>query len=151
MVKTFDCIKCGGNHTRPIKRNCKIETDKGSTMDTNTQILKELQSLSGRMTQMEDWMEAMGSTSSPARSHSSSLASQKSPVSQRSHPDSRSPEQDLLLPTLKTVQIHTGASRLKDQGAARTGQRQVQITKGRVRDNFGKERGGVTTEPCVGG
>ena len=78
MVKTFDCIKCGGHHTRPINRNCKIEKDKDLPMDTNAQILKELQSLSGRMTQMEDKMEALSSTSSsPAKSRASSLSSQK--------------------------------------------------------------------------
>ena len=74
MVKTFDCIKCGGHHTRPINRNCKIEKDKNEPMDTNSQILKELNSLSGRMTQMEDKMEALGSTSaSPVKSHTPSL------------------------------------------------------------------------------
>ena len=60
------------------------------------QILKELQSLNGRMTQMEDKMEALGSTSSsPARSHVSSASSQKSPTA--------SQRKDLLLPTLANL------------------------------------------------
>ena len=66
---------------RPINRNCKIEKDKDSPRDTNAQILKELKSLSGHMTQMEDKREAFVSTSSsPARSQTSSLSPQKSPT-----------------------------------------------------------------------
>ena len=105
MVKTFDCVKCGGHHARPINRNCKVEKDKDTPMDTNMQILKELQSLSGCMTQMEDRMETLGFTSSsPARSHVSSVSSQKSPTaSERSRPAIDSPEQDLLLPTLASL------------------------------------------------
>ena len=99
MVKTFDCVKCGGKDMRPININCKIEKDNDSPMDTNAQILKELKS--GRMRQME----ALGSTSSsPARSQTSSLSPQKSPtVSQRTRPAIESPEQDLLLPTLTNL------------------------------------------------
>ena len=68
MVKTFDCNKCGGHHIRPINRNCKLEKNKDEPMDMNSQILKELKNLSGSMTQMEDRMEALGSTSSsPSR------------------------------------------------------------------------------------
>ena len=79
MVKTFDCIKCGGHHVRPINRNCKMEKD--TPVDTNSQILQELKNLSGRMTQMEDKMEALGSTvSSPARSKTSSMSPQRSPA-----------------------------------------------------------------------
>ena len=74
-------------------------------MDMNSQILKELKNLSGRMTQMEDRMEALGSTSSsPVKSHTSSLSPQKSPLTiQRSRPSIGSPDQDLLLPTLATL------------------------------------------------
>ena len=88
MGKTFDCNKCGGHHIRPINRNCKLEKNKDEPMDMNSQILKELKNLSGRMTQMEDRMEALGSTSSsPVKSHTSSLSPQKStPASQRSRP-----------------------------------------------------------------
>ena len=81
MVKTFDCIKCGGHHVRPINRNCKMEKDKDTPVDANSQILQELRNLSGRMTQMEDKMEALGSTvSSPARSKTSSMPPQRSPA-----------------------------------------------------------------------
>ena len=88
MGKTFDCNKCGGHHIRPINRNCKLEKNKDEPMDMNSQILKELKNLNGRMTQMEDRMEAFGSTSSsPVKSHTSSLSPQKSsPASQRSRP-----------------------------------------------------------------
>ena len=137
MVKTFDCIKCGGNHTRPINRNCKIEKDKASTMDTNTQILKELQSLSGRMAQMEDRMEAIVSRSSPARSHTSSLASQKSPVSQRSQPDIQSPEQDLLLPTLKNLRQSRSIQEQVDS--------RIKEPQGLDKGKFKSQRGGSET------
>ena len=137
MVKTFNCIKYGGNHTRPINRNCKIEKDKASTMDTNTQILKELQSLSGRMAQMEDRMEAIVSRSSPARSHTSSLASQKSPVNQRSQPDIESPEQDLLLPTLKNLRQSRSKQEQVDS--------RIKELQGLDKGKFKSQRGGSET------
>ena len=54
--KNFDCSKCGGSHPRPINSKCKFETQNNDvheasadTMDTNSLILQELKSLSGRM------------------------------------------------------------------------------------------------------
>ena len=104
MVKTFDCIKCGGHHVRTINRNCKMEKDKDTPVDANSQILQELRNLSGRMTQMEDKMEALGSTvSSPARSKTSSMSPQRSPATSQRSQAMRSPEQDLILPSLSTL------------------------------------------------
>ena len=89
MGKTFDCNKCGDHHVRPINRNCRLEKNKDEPMDMKSQILKELKNLSGRMTQMEDRMEALGSTSSsPVKSHTSSLSP---PASQRSPPPPPTP------------------------------------------------------------
>ena len=124
MGKTFDCIKCGGHHIRPINRNCKIEKDKDNSMDTNSQILMELKHLSGRMTQMEDKMQALGSTSSsPVRSQASSMSPQRSPAGSQKSTSIVSPEQDLVLPsltTLPTVKSDTAASGHKDSRTTRT-------------------------------
>ena len=115
MVKTFDCIKCGGHHVRPINRNCK-NMDSDQSVDTNTQILKELKSLSGRMSQMEDKMETLSAiSSSPSRTPSRGEISRESPASGRSPvsvSESRSApskgsvdsmDDDLVLPTLATL------------------------------------------------
>ena len=139
MGKTFDCIKCGGHHVRPINRNCKIDKDKESPMDTNALILKELQSLSGRMTQMEDKVEALGSTSSsPAKSHTSSFASQKSPTSsQRIRPAIESPEQDLLLPTLNNLRQSRSIQEQVDT--------RIKELQGLDKGKFKSQRGGSET------
>ena len=108
-------------------------------MDTNAQILKELQSLSGRMTQMEDKMEALGSTSSsPSKSHTSSLASQKSPTgSQRIRPAIESPEQDLLLPTLNNLRQSRSIQEQVDT--------QIKELQGLDKGKFKLQRGGSET------
>ena len=139
MGKTFDCIKCGGHHVRPINRNCKIDKDKESPMDTNALILKELQSFSGRMTQMEDMVEALGSTSlSPAKSHTSSLASQKSPAgSRRIRPAIESPEQDLLLPTLNNLRQSRSTQEQVDT--------RIKELQGLDKGKFKSKRGGSET------
>ena len=56
MVKSFDCLKCGGFHPRPINRNCKEPkvTKETDNMDTNSQILHELKNLSSRMSHIEE-------------------------------------------------------------------------------------------------
>ena len=139
MVKTFDCNKCGGHHVRPINRNCKVEKNKDEPMDMNSQILKELKNLSGRMTQMEDKMEAMGSTSSsPVKSNISSLSPQKSPpASQRSRPPIGSPDQDLLLPTLATLRQ---SRTIQDQVDTR-----IRELHGIEKGKFKSQRGGSET------
>ena len=139
MVKTFDCVKCGGHHARPINRNCKVEKDKDTPMDTNKQILKELQSLSGRMTQMEDRIETLGSTSSsPARSHISSVSSQRSPAaSERSRPAIESPEQDLLLPTLASLRQSRSIQEQVDS--------RIKELQGVEKGKFKSQRGGSET------
>ena len=138
MVKTLDCIKCGGNHVRPINRNGKMEKVKDTPVDTNSQILQELKHLSGRMTQMEDKMEALGSTaSSPTRSKTSSILPQRSAaVSQRSSAI-RSPDEDLLLPTLTTLRQSRA---LQDQVDTR-----IRELQGLDKGKFKSQRGGSET------
>ena len=108
-------------------------------MDTNMQILKELQSLTGRMTQMEDKMETLGSTSSsPARSHVSSVSSQKSPsTSQRTRPAMESPEQDLLLPTLANLKQSRSIQEQVDT--------RIKELQGVEKGKFKSQRGGSET------
>ena len=89
MVKSYDCVKCGGNHPRPINRNCKqsLTDDSEQPMDTNTMILKELKTLSSRMTEMESKVQSLDVMKSPSASH----------ISRRSCDDT---EPELVLPTL---------------------------------------------------
>ena len=73
MVKSYDCVKCGGNHPRPINRNCKqMQTEEPEpTMDTNVMLLKELQTLSSRMTEMELKLQSLDMMRSPSTSSTS--------------------------------------------------------------------------------
>ena len=100
--KNFDCSKCGGSHPRPINSKCKFETQSNDineasadTMDTNSLILQELKSLSGRMVEMERKVD--GAVHSP----SSSLASS----SKATPPAEDSDEEDgeLILPSIKSL------------------------------------------------
>ena len=115
-----------------------MEKDKDTPVDTNSQILQELKNPSGRMTQMEDKMEALGSTiSSPARSKTSIMSPQRSPaVSQRS-PAMRSPEQDLLVPTLSTLRQSRA---LQEQVDTR-----IRELQGLDKGKFKSQRGGCET------
>ena len=90
MVKSFDCVKCGGHHPRPINRNCKLvqETDQEQEMDTNVMILKELKTLNSRMTEMESKVQALDAVRYPSTSS----------TSRRSRKDS---ETDMVLPSLE--------------------------------------------------
>ena len=138
MGKTFDCIKCGGHHVRPINRNCKIEKDKDNSMDTNSQILMELKHLSGRMTQMEDKMQALGSTSSsPVRSQASSMSPQRSPAGSQKSTRIVSPEQDLVLPSLTTLR----QSRVIQQQV----DTRIRELQGLDKGKFKSQRGGSET------
>ena len=106
MGKTFDCNKCGGHHIRPINRNCKNTKDNDQSMDTNAQILNELKSLSGCMSQMENKMETFSVTApSPARSScsrrsSTSTHGSRTPALKDS---ASSSHEDLVLPTLSIL------------------------------------------------
>ena len=138
MVKTFDCIKCGGHHVRPINRNCKMEKDKDTPVDANSQILQELRNLSGRMTQMEDKMEALGSTvSSPARSKTSSMSPQRSPATSQRSQAIRSPEQDLILHTLSTLRQSRSIQEQVDT--------RIRELQGLDKGKFKSQRGGSET------
>ena len=138
MGKTFDCIKCGGHHVRPINRNCKIEKAKYNSMDTNSQILMELKHLSGRMTQMEDKMQALGSTSSsPVRSQASSMSPQRSPAGSQKSTRIASPEQDLVLPSLTTLR----QSRVIQQQV----DTRIRELQGLDKGKFKSQRGGSET------
>ena len=145
MVKTFDCIKCGGHHARPINRNCK-STEKEQPRDTNSQILNELKNLSGRMLQMESRMDTLSSrTSSPASSRPRSEAGDESPArltevrTQVLHDSASSLEEDLVLPTLATIRQSRS---IQDQVDTRLKELQaVNKDKGK----FKSQRGGSET------
>ena len=101
MVKTFDCIKCGGHYARPINCNCKElkSDDMESKSGTNSLILKELKTLSSRMTQMENKVHSLEVSRSPSTS-----ASGRSPVSSTgSRMPQEDPEDDLTLPSLNRM------------------------------------------------
>ena len=67
MVKSFGCMKCGEFHPRPINRNCKEPkvTKQTVNMDTNSQILHELKTLSSRMSQIEEKIHEIDEKKSP--------------------------------------------------------------------------------------
>ena len=138
MGKTFDCSKCGGHHVRPINRNCKIEKDKDNSIDTNSQILMELKNLSGRMSQMEDKMQALGSTStSPVRSQASSMSPQRSPAGSQKSTRVDSPEQDLVLPSLTTLRQSRAIQQQVDT--------RIRELQGLDKGKFKSQRGGSET------
>ena len=97
MVKSFDCIKCGGFHPRPINRNCKEQKPEEVQMDTNVQILHELKNLSSRMTTIEDKVQQMDDTRSLARSTTTE--------SSTTRVDDL--EEDLVLPSISNLQAST--------------------------------------------
>ena len=90
MVKSFDCIKCGEFHPRPINRNCKEQKAEEVQMDTNVQILHELKNLSSRMTKMEDKVQRMDDIRSPARSTTTNSSTTRAD----------DVEEDLVLPSI---------------------------------------------------
>ena len=101
--KVFDCTKCGGSHQRPINSKRKLEIQdndgneaSGDTMDTNSLIFQELKSLNGRMAEMERKVD--GAVHSP----SSSLAS--SSKATPSAEDSEEEDDELILPSIKSLQ-----------------------------------------------
>ena len=97
MVKSFDCIKCGGFHPRPINRNCKEQKAEEVQMDTNVQILHELKNLSSRMSKMEDKVQRMDDIRSPARSTTTSSSTTRAD----------DVEEDLVLPSISNLQTST--------------------------------------------
>ena len=103
MVKTFDCMKCRGHHARPINRNCKElkSADMEPESKSNSLTLKELKTLSSRMTQMESKVQSLEVSRSPSTS-----ASCRSPVSSASsRRPQEDPEEDLILPSLNSLRI----------------------------------------------
>ena len=72
--KLFDCKACGQSHERPINSKCTKNNVNNATSDNNVsgakksdiniQILQELKSLSGRMTVVEQKVDASAGTSS---------------------------------------------------------------------------------------
>ena len=145
MVKTFDCVKCGGHHARPINRNCK-NMENNKPMDTNTQILNELKILGGRMSQMESRMDSLSSkSSSPSRTSSRSESAERSLATtpevrtQTTRDSASSLEEDLVLPTLDTLQ-HSRS--IQDQVDTRI--RELQAVN-KEKGKFKSQRGGSET------
>ena len=127
MVKSFDCVKCGGHHSRPINRNCKEiqNNDQEQQMDTNALILKELKTLSSRMTDVETRVQSLDVMKSPASSS----------TSRRSHDET---ETELVLPSLEKLR----ASReIQEQVDARIEDLQTAQDKGKLKS----QRGGTET------
>ena len=42
MVKAYDYTKCGGHHTRPINRHCKVTEGKDGPLENIPPILKKI-------------------------------------------------------------------------------------------------------------
>ena len=127
MVKSYDCSKCGGNHPRPINRNCKQSQteDADQSMDANTLILKELQTLSSRMTDMEAKVQSLDVRRSPAPSSTSG----------RSCEDT---EAELVLPSLDKLR---SSRQIQQQVDARIKELQTPNDKGKLKS----QRGGSET------
>ena len=127
MVKSFDCVKCGGHHPRSINRNCtEIQSnDQEQEMDTNVLILKELKTLSSRMTEVETRVQSLDVMKSPASTS----------TSRRSHDET---EMELVLPSLEKLR----ASReIQEQVDARIKDLQTVQDKGKLKS----QRGGIET------
>ena len=97
--KNFDCNKCNGHHPRPINSKCKnvpedsmgtVDRPEGQSMDMSAKILQELQSLSGRMSQIED----------KVNNQQQSTPGMASPGSQASTKTS-DPDLDIMTPTME--------------------------------------------------
>ena len=145
MVKTFDCVKCGGPHARPINRNCK-NMENNKPMDTNAQILNELKSLGGYMSQIESRMDNLSSkSSSPSRTSSRSESAERSLArtpevrTQTTRDSASSLEEDLVLPTLAMLR-HSRS--IQDQVDTRI--RELQAVD-KEKGKFKSQRGGSET------
>ena len=135
MVKTFDCVKCGGNHARPINRNCKEGriNDTESSEDTNSLILKELKTLNTRMTVMESKVHSLDQMKSPA-TKASVTSPTPSIASQETEEDT---ETDLILPSLTSLRTSRDIQQQVDAGI-----RELQTSeKGKLKS----QRGGSET------
>ena len=128
MVKSFDCVKCGGFHPRPINRNCKEQKAKEVPVDTNTQILHELKNLSSRMATIEDRVQEWDDRRSPAKSTATgSTAGRTDDL-----------EEDLVLPSITNWQ---GSSRMQAEVDSRIKELQKITEKGKCKS----QRGGNET------
>ena len=127
MMKSYDCVKCGGHHPRPINRNCKqmqIEEPE-QTMDTNVMILKELQTLSSRMTELESKVQSLDVMKLPSTSSTS-----RQPCNET--------ETELVLPSLDRLRSFR---EIQDQVDARIKELQTSQDKGKLKS----QRGGTET------
>ena len=100
--KTFDCKKCNGHHTRPINSKCQNVSEdisnnsnrpEGLSEDLSVRILQELQTLSGRMTTIEDKVNQQNQAATAVASPTKSQTSTSTSV----------PESDLMLPTMDAL------------------------------------------------
>ena len=152
--KNFDCNKCGGSHPRPINSKCKLEIQSNDvneasadTMDTNSLILQELKSLSGRMAEMERKVD--GTVHSPG----SSLASSRKATTPAE--DSEEDDDELILPSIKSLQqskrmqaqVDQRIQQLKDLNE----QGKFKSQWGGQRHCLGQERGPLAPELYFGG
>ena len=138
--KNFDCSKRGGSHPRPINSKCKIEMQNNDlneasadAMDTNSLILQELKSLSGRMAEME--RKVNGAVHSPG---SSSASSRKTTPPAE---DSEEEDDELILPSIKSLQQ---SKRMQ----AQVDQRIQQLKDLNEQGKFKSQRGGQ--RHCLG-
>ena len=135
MVKTFDCVKCGGNHARPINRNCKEAkiNDTQTSEDTNSLILKELKTLNTRMTVMETKVHSLDQMRSPVTS--ASITSPTPSVASRGT-EEEDTDTDLILPSLTSLRTSRD---IQEQVDARI--RELQISeKGKLKSQRGDQR-----------
>ena len=128
MLKSFDCIKCGGFHPRPINRNCKEQKVQEVQGDTNTQILYELKNLSSRMATIEDKVQEMDDRRSPAKSTATgSTAGRTDDL-----------DEDLVLPSITNLQA---SNRIQAEVDSRIKKLQKITEKGKCKS----QRGGSET------
>ena len=104
--KNFECNKCHGQHPRPVNSKCKnvpvdnmgtSDRPEGQSMDMSTKILQELQSLSGRMSKIEEKVNTQQQPASPVEPAATSQTST----------NTSDPELDLMIPTMEALKKST--------------------------------------------
>ena len=136
MVKSFDCIKCGGFHPCPINRNCKEQKPEEVRMDTSVQILHELKNLSSRMTTIEDKVQQLDHTRSPARSSTTEGSTTRDDDL----------EEDLVLPSISNLQASMRIQAEVDSRIRELQKISEKVTKRWQSNCFCKTRGSLASE-----
>ena len=137
--KFFDCKACGQSHERPINSKCTKNNVNGETSnnvasgaeqsdsDINLQILQELKSLSGRMTVVEQKVDASAEKSSKAQHRQSQDTSDSEEGSEDTN--------DVVTPSLEGL-------RQSAQTQAKVEERLAELHAIQNKGKFRSQRGG---------